>query len=324
MGLVGESGSGKSTVAYTTIGMYRPTSGEPRFRGQELFRRRKAAPAGAQERDPDRLPGSRLVAEPQAQHQADPGDCRCGSTARRSTGWSRSSTCSRWSSCRRTIMYKYPHMLSGGEKQMVAIARALATEPSLRHPRRADVGAGRVVQAKIINLLIRLQREFNLSYLFITHDLSLMRNVASRVAIMYLGKICEIAETVEFFRNAAPPLHPDAALLDPGHLGGGGSTQAARRSSPRARSQPGQHPQRLQLPQRCPFEMDVCSNDRPGDGRGEPGHTVRCHLFRSRTSIRLPTTRHNQMPFHRRRLCACSQRPAVAHLAYRDDGEKCP
>ena len=107
-------------------------------------------------------------------------------------------------------MHKYPQMIGGGEKQMVAIARALATDPSfviLDEPTSAlDVS----IQAKIINLLIRLQNEFQLSYLFITHDLSLMRNVASRVAIMYLGRICEIAEATEFFRN---PYHPYTRML---------------------------------------------------------------------------------------------------------------
>ena len=116
-------------------------------------------------------------------------------------------------------IYKYPHMLSGGEKQIVAIARALATDPALIILDEPTSALDVSVQGKVLNLLIRLQRELNLSYLFITHDLSVMRNVASRVAIMYLGKIAEVAETSEFFGTPTASLYPDVALFHPRHFG---------------------------------------------------------------------------------------------------------
>jgi peptide/nickel transport system ATP-binding protein len=172
---------------------------------------------------------------------------------------------------------KYPQMLGGGEKQMVAIARALATNPSfviLDEPTSAlDVS----IQAKIINLLIRLQEELHLSYLFITHDLSLMRNVASRVAIMYLGKICEIAEAAEFFRN---PYHPYTQML----LSSIPVVSAAEEElKPKKITSRGEIPSPVDIPSgcsfhpRCPEAKDLCSKVDPIMVEVEKGHMVRCH-----------------------------------------------
>jgi peptide/nickel transport system ATP-binding protein len=176
-------------------------------------------------------------------------------------------------------MHKYPQMLGGGEKQMVAIARALATVPSfviLDEPTSAlDVS----IQGKIINLLIRLQDEFHLSYLFITHDLSLMRNVASRVAIMYLGKICEVAEAAEFFRN---PYHPYTQML----LSSIPVVSAEEEKlKPKKIISTGEIPSPVNVPSgcsfhlRCPAKMDICSRVDPVMLEVEEGHTVRCHLY---------------------------------------------
>ncbi|MGH2619365.1 MAG: ATP-binding cassette domain-containing protein, partial [Anaerolineales bacterium] len=191
-GLVGESGSGKSTIAYITVGMYQPSAGTIYFQGADLFtngaRRSLALRKEIQIVFQD--PGSSLnprrtirqilelplrIHQPEADpleevtHLLDLVELPL------------------------EYLHKYPHTLSGGEKQIVAIARALATNPSLVLLDEPTSALDVSVQGKIINLLLRLQRELNLTYLFITHDLSLMRNVATRVGIMYLGKICEVA-----------------------------------------------------------------------------------------------------------------------------------
>ena len=278
LGLVGESGSGKSTVAYITVGMYSPTSGSLKFRDQELFQ--------ADGKRPTRLkkdiqivfqdPGSSLnprrsikdiLEMPLRLHQ--PGKNRMEQIVHLLDIVDMPPE----------YMYKYPHMLSGGEKQIVAVARALATDPSmviLDEPTSAlDVS----VQAKTINLLLQLQEEFHLTYLFITHDLSLMRNVASRVAIMYLGKICEIAETTEFFQK---PLHPYTLMLLSSIPVISEEEEALK---PKKVISTGEIPSPVNIPSgcsftsRCPFVMAVCGEIDPVMVEAGPGHKVRCHLF---------------------------------------------
>ena len=177
------------------------------------------------------------------------------------------------------FMYKSPPAIGGGERQMVAIARALATNPSfivLDEPTSAlDVS----VQAKIITKLMELQKELNLTYMFITHDLSLMRNMASRVAIMYLGKICEIAPTKEFFSR---PLHPYTQMLLSSIPVV--STQEEE-LKPKKIVSTGEIPSPVNIPPgcsfhlRCPGRMDVCSKIDPNMVTPEENHQVRCHLF---------------------------------------------
>ncbi|MGB5933781.1 MAG: ABC transporter ATP-binding protein [Anaerolineae bacterium] len=277
-GLVGESGSGKSTVAYTIIGMYQPTEGHITFRGQSLFQGDKKRSSAVKKeiqivfQDPGsslnpRRTVKQIVELPLQIHQPEkdplPKIVRLLEMVELPPDY----------------VHKYPQMLGGGEKQMVAIARALATNPSfviLDEPTSAlDVS----IQAKIINLLIRLQEDFHLSYLFITHDLSLMRNVASRVAIMYLGKICEIAEAAEFFRN---PYHPYTQML----LSSIPVVSAAEEElKPKKITSRGEIPSPVNVPSgcsfhpRCPEKMDLCSMEDPLMVEVEEGHTVRCHLF---------------------------------------------
>jgi peptide/nickel transport system ATP-binding protein len=276
-GLVGESGSGKSTVAYTVIGMYAPTAGTIRFRGQDLYESRKKRPLSLRKeiqivfQDPgSSLNARRTVKQilelPLRIHRPE---------ARRMEEIVR---LLEMVELPPEYMYKYPQMLGGGEKQMVAVARALATGPSfviLDEPTSAlDVS----IQGKIINLLIRLQNEFHLSYLFITHDLSLMRNVASQVAIMYLGKICEIAETVEFFRN---PLHPYTQMLLSSIPV---VSEVEEKLKPQKIISTGEIPSPVDIPpgcsfhSRCPMKTEACTQVDPVMVEVAPGHTVRCHL----------------------------------------------
>jgi peptide/nickel transport system ATP-binding protein len=277
-GLVGESGSGKSTVAYTTIGMYRPTAGQIRFRGRDLFegRKRRSLALKKEIQIVFQDPGSSLNPRQNIRQILDlplrihrPNDDRKEQIAR----------LLELVELPLEYMHKYPRTLSGGEKQMVAVARALATDPSfviLDEPTSAlDVS----IRGKIINLLIRLQREYHLSYLFITHDLSLMRNVASRVAIMYLGKICEIAGADEFFSQ---PLHPYTQMLLSAIPV---ITEEEEKLKPAKIVSTGEIPSPVNLPpgcsfhSRCPMKMDICSQVDPVMVEVEQEHTVRCHLF---------------------------------------------
>ena len=277
-GLVGESGSGKSTVAYTAIGMYRPTAGRISFRGQDLFVGNKARSQALKKeiqivfQDPGsslnpRRSVKQILELPLRIHRPDEG--RLEQIVR----------LLEMVELPPDYMPKYPQMLGGGEKQMVAIARALATDPSfiiLDEPTSAlDVS----IQGKIINLLIRLQDEFQLSYLFITHDLSLMRNVASRVAIMYLGKICEVAEAAEFFRN---PYHPYTQMLLSSIPV---ISEEEEKLKPQKITSTGEIPSPVNIPSgcsfhlRCPERKDICSKLDPIMVEVQEGHFVRCHLY---------------------------------------------
>jgi len=277
-GLVGESGSGKSTVAYTTIGMYRPTEGTIDFRGQDLFPPKKKRPLSLKKEIQIVFqdPGSSLNPRQSIQQilQLPLRIHRSKDDLQRDVA-----SLLEMVELPQDYRYKYPQALSGGERQMVAVARALATEPSfiiLDEPTSAlDVS----IRGKIINLLIRLQKEFQLSYLFITHDLSLMRNVASRVAIMYLGKICEIAEAAEFFRT---PYHPYTQMLLSAIPV---ISEEEEKLKPEKIMSTGEIPSPVNIPTgcsfhlRCPMKMDVCSRVDPVMVEVEPDHTVRCHLY---------------------------------------------
>lgn len=212
LGLVGESGSGKSTVAYTVVGMYRATAGHIVFKGQDVSReaaRRSLAQKGQMQivfQDPGsslnpRRTVRQILRLPLIIH---------GHAKTESEKEEQAVHLLRQVELPPEYLDKYPSGMGGGERQLVAIARALATSPSMiifDEPTSAlDVS----VQAKVINRLVELHRRLNLSYLFITHDLSLMRNVSSRVAIMYLGVICEVAETRAFF---TAPRHPYTHML---------------------------------------------------------------------------------------------------------------
>lgn len=279
LGLVGESGSGKSTVAYTLVGMYNPTTGNASIRGQDLFVNGKTRSKSMRKdiRMVFQDPGSSLNPKqtikqilelPIRLHRAgvDPLTeiVRILDLVDMTPDF----------------MYKYPYMLSGGEKQIIAIARALATEPSLIILDEPTSALDVSVQGRVVNLLLRLQREFDLSYLFITHDLSLMRNVANRVVIMYLGKICEFAEMEIFFSH---PQHPYTQMLLSSIPV---VSEEEEKAKPVVIESRGEIPSPVNLPEgcsfnsRCPYVMDVCKIEDPVLVETESGHGVRCHLFK--------------------------------------------
>jgi peptide/nickel transport system ATP-binding protein len=280
LGLVGESGSGKSTVAYMVVGMYTPSSGEIKFRGQDLFINGKNRPLNLRKeiqivfQDPgSSLNPTQTIKQilelPLKIHQPDVNTLN--------------EVVRLLDMVELPIEYihKYPQMLGGGEKQMVAIARALATKPSLIILDEPTSALDVSIQGKIINLLLRLQKELNLTYLFITHDLSLMRNVASRVAIMYLGKICEVAEASDFFQN---PQHPYTQMLLSSIPV---ISEAEEAMKPKKIAPSGEIPSPVDIPlgcsfnTRCPRVMEICRQVDPVfiSIGGNKNHDVRCHLF---------------------------------------------
>jgi peptide/nickel transport system ATP-binding protein len=278
LGLVGESGSGKSTTAFTVIGLYAATAGEIRFKEQDIGGGVKKRPLEIK-RDIQMVfqdPGTSLnpqrsveqiLSLPLSIHQM----------IRR--GGKREQLVELLDAVElpEEYLYKHPASLGGGEKQMLAIARAIATNPSMIVLDEPTSSLDVSVQAKIINMLLRIQRRKNLSYLFITHDLSLMRNMATRVAIMYLGKIAEIAPADVFFRK---PRHPYTQMLLSAIPVVSAEEEALKPKSVRSQ---GEIPSPVNVPAgcgfntRCPFAAERCFKEDPLMIETEPEHFIRCH-----------------------------------------------
>ncbi len=279
LGLVGESGSGKSTTAYNVIGMYHATAGQMTYKGHDI----SMASAKRElwlKRDMQMVfqdPGTTLNPQRnikqilslplQIHNMVDKSD-PTGQLIRLLD----------MVGLPAEYLYKYPMSLGGGERQMLAIARALSTDPSMIVLDEPTSSLDVSVQAKIINMLLKFQRERNLSYLFITHDLSLMRNLATKVAIMYLGKIAEVAPVETFFSR---PRHPYTQMLLSAIPVISEEEEAAKQN--KVESQ-GEIPSPVNVPKgcsfntRCRYATDRCFQDDPVMREIEPDHCVRCHL----------------------------------------------
>ena len=281
LGLVGESGSGKSTIAYTLVGLYPPTSGKITYLNQDVSKESGKRPKKLKKeiqilfQDPGTSLNSvksiyQILELPLKVHGI------CKSKRERTE---KIKKLLKMVELPEDYIYKYPRMIGGGEKQMVSIARALATNPSLILLDEPTSSLDMSIQAKIINMLIKIQKSSNLSYLFITHDLSLMRNVASSVVIMYLGKICENAETSEFFGN---PLHPYTQMLLSSIPVLSGDEEKLK---PKKIKSIGEIPSPVNIPTGCSFhsrchnKMEICTKVDPVMVEVTKGHFVRCHLY---------------------------------------------
>lgn len=280
MGLVGESGSGKSTIAYTVMGMYQQTDGELEFNGDLITKKTKGRPKAFRKnaqivfQDPTSSLNPyqdvrQILSLPLKVHKVVPKDSIDDKILE----------ILRMVELPPDFMYKSPNTIGGGERQLVCIARALCSNPKfiiLDEPTSSlDVS----IQAKILNMLQKLHDEQKLTYMFITHDMGVMRNVSTKIAIMYLGKMCEIAPTQTFYEkplhpytqmllSAIPVVSPEEEALKPAHIKCEGEIPS-----------PVNIPPGCSFNTRCSCKMDICMKEDPVMKEIEPGHYVRCHLF---------------------------------------------
>jgi peptide/nickel transport system ATP-binding protein len=204
LALVGESGSGKSTLANLVTGLHRPTSGTVRFEGEEV--------GVATDRDFEVLADIGMVFQnPKGSLDPRLSVERAIAEPMQAAGWSHSEWEPRVEELLELVNLsqayrtRRPHELSGGEAQRVAIARAIALDPKLLVLDEPVSALDVSVQAKILNLLMELQRDLNLTYLFIAHDLNVVKHIADRVAVMYLGQVMETGPTEAIFTNPTNP-----------------------------------------------------------------------------------------------------------------------
>jgi oligopeptide/dipeptide ABC transporter ATP-binding protein len=276
LGLVGESGCGKTTLGKTVLRLVEPTAGAILWRGRRIdqlkggamrpFRRELQAVF----QDPyaslnPRMRAADIVAEPIRNFEQETG----AQIAQRVLSLFDKV------GLRADQMAKYPYEFSGGQRQRLGIARALAPKPRLIVCDEPVSALDVSVQAQVINLLVDLQREFGLSYLFVAHDLAVVEHISHRVAVMYLGRIVEIASTSDLF---AGPLHPYTEAL----------LSAVPVPDPTSRRKriilAGDVPSPIELPAgcrfhtRCPYAFDRCRVEEPMMKEAVRGHFVACHL----------------------------------------------
>ncbi len=279
LGLVGESGSGKTTIGRTIVRLYKPTSGQILFGDQDLAQLKGEEMRQLRQRvqmifqDPfaslnPRFTIGSLIAEPMhIYHVASRDEIR-----------ERTMELLKVVGLRSEYIDRYPHEFSGGQRQRIAVARALSINPEFVIADEPVSALDVSIRAQVLNLLQRLQRQFNLTYLFVSHDLSVVRHVADRIAVMYLGKIVELADRDELYQS---PKHPyTKALLSAIPIP---DPQIEKRRQRIILT--GDLPSPINIPKgcrfhtRCPMAQEICREVEPGfehkEGRE---HFAACHF----------------------------------------------
>jgi peptide/nickel transport system ATP-binding protein/oligopeptide transport system ATP-binding protein len=277
LGLVGESGCGKSTVGRTLLKLLEPTAGKIVFRGTDItdLGRDGMLPYRRQMQmiyqDPyaslnPRMSAGEIVGEPLVIH-------RVGGAAERRE---RVAHLFERVGLRPELMHSFPHEFSGGQRQRIGIARALALSPELIVGDEPVSALDVSIQAQIINLLIDLQDEFSLSYLFVAHDLAVVEHISHRVAVMYLGRIVEMTDKTSLFET---PLHPyTEALLSAVPIPKAQAKGRKRVILTGDVPSPINPPPGCHFHQRCRYAMARCRTEAPVLREVMPGHLAACHL----------------------------------------------
>jgi oligopeptide transport system ATP-binding protein len=278
LGLVGESGCGKSTTGRAVLQLYRPTSGNVYFDGADLTRVKGEELRAMRRRmqmifqDPyaslnPRMTVGEIIREPLIVHRV----------ATESEADDRVKQLLELVKMNPSFSTRYPHEFSGGQRQRIGIARALALQPSFIVCDEPISALDVSIQAQVVNLLEELQKEFNLTYLFIAHDLSMVRHISDRVAVMYLGVVVELTSRDELYNN---PLHPYAqALLSAVPVPDPAVESTRKRTILEGDvPSPANPPSGCRFRTRCPIAEAKCAESRPEFREVKPGHFVACHL----------------------------------------------
>ena len=278
LGLVGESGCGKSTTGRTILQLYRPTSGHVYFgdvdlvdtRGEELRQMRRKMQMIFQ--DPyaslnPRMTVGEIIGEPMIIHKIIPSK----------EVSNRVKELLELVGLNPAYSNRYPHEFSGGQRQRIGVARALALNPELIVCDEPISALDVSIQAQVVNLLEDLQSELNLTYLFIAHDLSMVRHISDRIAVMYLGIVAELTDREELYRN---PLHPyTRALLSAVPIPDPVAEEQRKRIILEGDvPSPVNPPSGCRFRTRCPLADTICAEERPVFREMKPGHFVACHM----------------------------------------------
>jgi oligopeptide transport system ATP-binding protein len=278
LGLVGESGCGKSTTGRTVLQLYRPTAGSVYFRGQDLIEmkgeqlRRQRRKMQMIFQDPyaslnPRMTVGNIVGEPLEVHNVASGKER----------QDRVQELLQLVGLNPYFVNRYPHEFSGGQRQRIGVARALALNPSFIVCDEPISALDVSIQAQVVNLLEDLQQDLGLTYLFIAHDLSMVRHISNRVAVMYLGKIVELTDRDSLY---ARPQHPyTEALLSAVPIPDPSVEEQRQRIILQGDvPSPANPPVGCNFNTRCPKVMQVCYEVDPEFNEIAPGHWCACHL----------------------------------------------